>query len=320
MVELERRITGDWIELREAGAELYSMYSRLRLPEAELQAQIRQLKLAVEEGIVEHKRSVLLPVFTSLESMKYQTLAAAELEAYSRSVDALLFLTMAQKLLAAGAIPLSRAPAPAEVAADGLDVQAILTDIRRRVQADPELQKHPAVKNILLQFHIYQKEWEKMQELAPNIREAKEPTFRENFRSAFSRAFESIRRHYASFLQEQAPKRREQVQADLLRQLALRGLVPHLLKQAQEFSRIRSTLGFAAGEKYKTREILVRIFERRRETLDLLELELTKYRQLCAAAGRPQPESCALAASARMRDEVVRVLEWIIRDRQRAGA
>ena len=158
-----------------------------------------------------------------------------------------------------------------------------------------------------------------MQELAPNIREENESTFRQNFRAAFSRTFESIRRNYAAFLQEEGRQRREQLHLDLLRRLALKELVGPLLRQAQEVSRIRSTLGYAAEEKYKTREILVRVYERRRETLDLFELELAKYRELCASAGRADPDRCALAASARMRDEVVRVLDWIARDRQGAG-
>ncbi len=320
MVELERRITGEWIEMREAGGDLPGLDDRVRLTEAELREQAGRLKLAVEEGIVEHKQSVLRPVFTSLESMKYQTLPSTELDAYRRAMDALLFIIMAQKLLAAGTLPLGKTAAPAGIAAGKLDVQAILTDVRRRVQADSGLQKHPAIKNILLQFQLYQKEWEKMQELAPNIREENETTFKQNFRAVFQRTFESIRRHYAGFLQEkEAHRGREQPPLDLLRRLALKELVGPLLRQAQAISRIRSTLGYAAEERYKTREILVRVYERRRETLDLVELEMKKYRELCERAGQPDPDCCALAASARMRDELVRILEGIARSRQKTG-
>lgn len=319
MIDLEKWISGDWIDIREAARDLDALGDHFRLSEAELQAQIRRLGLAVEEGIVEYKRSLLLPLFTTLEQMKYQSVSSSDLEAYRRSMDSLLYTIMIQKLLASGTIPASR-PAAAEAPAAGtLDIQSIVADIHRRAQADPRLLKHPAVKNILMQFQIYRREWEKMQELAPNIREEKEATFRDNFRAVFNRSFESIRRHYAGFLLEGAERRSETQRLDPLRRLPLRELVPLLLRQARQVSRLRSTLRYAVEKKHRTREILVRAFEKRREVLDLLEMELGLYRELSARLGRPEPEAGARSAAARMRDEVARVLEWLARDRQKAG-
>jgi len=318
MIELEKRISGDWIDLREAAADLYSLQDFLKLPAPALTELASALKLAVEGGELEYKESVLRSVLNSLESAKYQSLAGEDIDAHLRPLEGLLLVILVQKLLCLGVLPQARPKSPEAPATEDLDVNLILKDIRNRIQANPEAQKHPAVKNIYLQLALYQKEKQKMEELRPNIKPDKRATFQENFQGAFEQVFESIRKNYAALLTEEAARAQEaRSQEDLFRQLPLKGLSPLLTEQAREVSRLRSTLAYTLEDKYKTRDPLVRLYQEKPFFLKLLEREEAVYRQLCrgpevSAAAR----ECALQVSFRFREELVRVIERLARSEE----
>jgi len=55
MIELERRISGDWIDLREAGKDQYTLIEFLKLSDQDLGRLAEELRGAVEEGLIEWK-------------------------------------------------------------------------------------------------------------------------------------------------------------------------------------------------------------------------------------------------------------------------
>jgi len=61
MIDLARRISGDWIALKEKLNDLYALLDVFGVTASELRAESVHLRLSVESGIVEYKRSRLAP-------------------------------------------------------------------------------------------------------------------------------------------------------------------------------------------------------------------------------------------------------------------
>ena len=86
-------------------------------------------------------------------------------------------------------------------------------------------------------------------------------------------------------------------------------LGPLLATQAKEISRIRSTLAHARDEKYKTREVLVRLYDSRHEILKQIEEELKAYRRICKIGLQYDLDGCAQEIAVGFRDQIVAILE-----------
>jgi hypothetical protein len=314
MVELERRISGDWIEAREAAADQYKLCQFFQLSAERLHDIARSLRLSVEEGVLEYKRALLRPVFVSLEAMQYQSVSFVELELHDRPLENLLCVILLQRLVCSGTIAPARGKPVQNISTDHIPVDAILANLKQRIRLNADFLKHPAVKNIFVQVTIYQKEKKKMEDLLPTIKEDKRATFRRNFQAIFQKIFASIRKNYADLLAEEEARRLEQEgQSDILYLASLKSLVPLLNDQAKEVSRLRSTLAFARADKYKTRAVLVSVFKDRASFLGLMDKENAAYARLCAELGRRSGLDCPPALGKRLGGELVRVMEKLAR-------
>jgi hypothetical protein len=314
MLDLERRISGDWIEAREAAADQYNLVKFFQLTPERLHDIARSLRLSVEEGILEYKGALLRPVFVSLETMQYQSVSFVELELHDRPLENLLFVILLQRLVCSGLIAPAKGRTAIPIPVEAIGVNAILADIKQRIRLNGDFQKHPSVKNIFVQVTIYQKEKKKMEDLLPTIMEDKRETFRRNFQEIFQKIFDSIRKNYAELLAEEEARRLElEGQSDILYRASLKSLVPLLNDQAKEVSRLRSTLAFARADKYKTRAVLVSVFKDRAFFLGLMDKENAVYARLCAELGRKSGLDCPPALGKRLGGELVRVLEKLAR-------
>jgi hypothetical protein len=72
---------------------------------------------------------------------------------------------------------------------------------------------------------------------------------------------------------------------------------------------MRSTLAHARDEKYKTREVLVRLYDQRHDLLKLVEDEVQMYRKICQRMLQYDLDGCAREIANGFRDEVAGVLE-----------
>ncbi len=312
MIALQKKISGDWIDIRESANDQYTLNDILKISPNRLKELSHILKLDNEEGILEYKNSVLKPVFFSLEEMKYSSLSLEELEAHKNPLEELLFVILLQKMVCSGVIPLRRAKS-AKTPAENLEINLIIKDIKNRLKSNPGFKKHPAVKNIFMQISIYQKEKQKMSELLPTIQEDKRPTFKQNFQTSFDRIFESIRKNYTDILAEENAKEFDQEsKRDLLKLLSIKTLCPSLTDQAREVSRLRSTLMFAVVDKYKTRESLVNLHKEKESFLKMIDREKDSYGKLCIEVGILETESCVQRVSNRFRDELIRTLDRLV--------
>jgi len=310
MSDLERRISGDWIELREKANDLYSLLDWLAVPPAQMLSAATVLRHSVEQGIIEFKRTQFAPVLVSLEAARYKSLAADDMVAQERSLSVILLVTLLQRLLCTEGVPMAR---PREQKRDfgveGLQVSAILGDLNARVKADPSLRTHPAVKNVLMLVQRYNAENRKMRELIPTIKPEMRTSFLGNFTRTFEEIIGSIRRQYSTLLQEDAAADKARKEGFSLALLPLKELAPLLASQAKEVSRFRSTLAHAREEKYKTREALVRLYDSRQVALKLVEDESKLYRRLCQRIQQDSIDGCASAVASGLRDEVAALME-----------
>jgi hypothetical protein len=314
MVELERRISGDWIEARETAADQYKLCQFFHLTAERLHDIAHSLRLSVEEGVLEYKRALLRPVFVSLEAMQYQSVSFVELQLHDHPLEDLLFVILLQRLICSGTIAPAKTKPVQNISADHIPVDAILANLKQRLRLNVEFLKHPAVKNIFVQVSIYQKERKKMLDLLPAIKADKREIFRLNFQSIFQGIFQSIRRNYSDLLvEEEANRQRQLSESDILYRASLKSLVPLLTAQAKEVSRLRSTLAFARADKYKTRAVLVSVYKDKASFLGLMEKEYASYARLCAELGRRSGLDCPPALGKRLGSELVRVLEKLAR-------
>jgi hypothetical protein len=315
MVELEKRISGDWIDIKDKLGDLNQLIQLLGLSPAELKMAADSLRPCVEEGIVEFKRSTLSPVLAVLETVRYKSLALEEIHEQERILTRLLLAVLIQRLIALGYFPASKIPEKRGIDVDSMQVNVILSDVNARMKADPRLRSHPAIKNILMQVQLYNKENRKLKELLPTIKPELRTSFLGNFTRTFDTIVGSIRRQYGTLLQEElnAREEAEAVEAFSLDAVPLKDLAPFLVIQAKEFSRIRSTLGYAREEKYKTREILVRLYDQRQDAIRMIEEEVGAYRNVCKSAPRFPADRCVSGIADGFRSGIIDVLEKEIR-------
>ncbi|MGA2974038.1 MAG: hypothetical protein ABSF77_01880 [Spirochaetia bacterium] len=310
MSDLEKRISGDWIELREKANDLYTLLDALAIPSYELRAAANTLRFSVEQGIVEFKRTLLSRVLVTLETARYKSLAAEEMSAQEKSLAILLLAILLQRLLCAELLPLARPQEEKRVfGVEGLQVGAILNDVNARVKTNPALRSHLAIKNIFMQVQRYNGENQKMRELLPTIKPEMRTAFLANFTRTFDEIIGSIRRHYAALLQAEMTAETARKEGFSLALMPLKEIAPLLASQAKEIAQIRSTLAHARDEKYKTREALVRLYDGRQVVLKLLEDEVKAYRRICQRSQADNLDFCALSMAAGFRDEIVSILE-----------
>jgi hypothetical protein len=310
MPDLDKRISGDWIELREKANDLYTLLEVLAVPPHQLAASAEMLRHSVEQGVVEFKRTLLSPVLVALETARYKSLAADDMEAQEKSLAVLLLSVLVQRLFCTDVLPLARPhEEKRDFGVEALQVSSILTDVNARLKGNPVLRAHPAVKNILMQVQRYNGENQKMRELLPTIKPEMRTSFLANFTRTFDEIIGSIRRHYAAILQEDASVEKARKEGFSLTLVPLKELGPLLVSQAREVCRFRSTLAHSREEKYKTREALVRLYDGRQVALKLIEDESKAYRRLCQRIQPDDMDSCANAMANGFRDEIAAVME-----------
>jgi hypothetical protein len=283
MVEgLSKHIAGDWADLSRCALSLESLASFFGLDPAALVAIARELEHTVEAGAAEYKEALVVPFFAALEEMKWKTVGSGELGRQRGELGKAVFLAMAQRLVASGALTAAVDTAADKSADDQVDLKLILSDVMARVRDDPSLKTDQAVKLILTQLAIYQRERETMEKLMPNIKDPEKATaFRRNFRNTFEKISVNIGKHYADF--KDAERRRLAGPVALsLAALPLKELVPFFTREAREFLRLRSTLAFALEGKYKVREMCVRLHNEKQAMLGLLAEEKAAILRLAA--------------------------------------
>lgn len=280
MDELEKQISGKWIDVKENARDIFTIDNYFRFSESILKTEVEKLSSAVELGIIEYKRNIINSVFRQLGNIQYKSLSQDMIKELENMVLILLFVILLQRLIAAGTVKIDREKTDDRISADNIEITLILKDILARVKDNPEFTKKPAVKNILLQFTIYKNEKETLKKLSSSNRE-KVDAFYRNFKGVFEKIFASIRKNYTEILKEDAA---QFTRSHVLVDVQDKKLVLIILNQAREVSRIAAILGFTYQEKYKTREILVNLYNSEKIISGYVEQELKYYSEFVKAS------------------------------------
>jgi hypothetical protein len=303
MQELEKKVTGDWFDIKEKAENIFDLHEQFTLSVQQLRSLIQEIRLSVEGGVLEYKRKVVNPVFPFLEALKYDSKHFDELGKHAASLTPLIYGILIQRLIARGAVPIKKKRVALENEREK-GLKAIITDINERIQDDPSLSNNPAVKNIMNYMNVYKRELTKMNELAPNIPPEKKESFAANFKHTFDELTESIQDNYARVVQEEQQKVRDKIDVNPLERYDIKVLAKPLLNQAMEISRVRSTLRFAAKEGFKTRELLAKLTGQKEQITAPIEEEWRRYLELTDG-----DEGRALIVSKSFGGEIIRVLE-----------
>lgn len=281
MEELEKKIAGDWFDIKENAENIHDLEEYFDLSTAQLRQLVQDIRLSVEEGIIEYKRNVLNPVLQFLESMQYDSRGFENLRRFSGQLTPLIYALLIQRLISRGTIPLRRPKAETE-AVQKKEIKDILSDMNDIVEENPELNNHPAVRNIHNQMNFYKKELENMNKLAPNIPPEKKESFARNFKQTFDEIYTSIQENYQKIIQEEKQRIRDRIAVSPLTRHDIKPLAKLFFNQAAEIARVRSTLAFAAKEGFRTREALVRFIKNKKQITALFDEEAKRYREMAA--------------------------------------
>jgi len=279
MEGLASRIKGDLFDIRERWDSRFDLDEYFSLTPQRLLRIASGLRLAVEEGAIEFKRSRVLSVFSFLESLKYDSRGFDKIPSHCDEMTMALYVCLLQRQIAMGTLRLAkpRQQEPQEEQEVDAGIKQILRDVQSLIKEDQTLRTNLSVKNILMQMQIYRKELANMQSLLPNILPEKKQAFYANFRNVFQRITEKIQGHYQDLLKEL--KREEPVEfaPDKLSSYDLKPGVSFYVKQIELLSELRSVLLFAQSERYKTRELLLDMVLRREEYITSFSRELGMY-------------------------------------------
>ncbi len=277
MSDHNRRARADWAQFEAAGRDLTARARALGLERETLAGQVEPLKLALEGGSIEYKRTLLLEAFRAIEDARYRSLTSAQILGIARQFAIFTFVSTLQRLLADGTIVVRDRPAnertaePTEEEPEA-DVKTIIAEIQERVQHEPELRTRQPVKNILMQLSRYSRELEQFKEVTARTPADKRGGMAVNFRQTTDEIFASIRRNYEQLVQADRDAIASAPQHILLR-LPVKKMAGLLLREARAGMEVRSGLLFAREEQSGTRELLLELAENRAPMLELIDEE-----------------------------------------------
>jgi len=289
---LEKRITSDWIEVREKLNTPVRMKAYLKLDDVKLSVLPGELRGCTLAGIVEYKKHLAGSVFNFLTKLSYTTPNQTEILGSEADIRVLLYILCIQTQFATGQKkPLKETEGPAS----GTSVpnrpllEEIVTEVKARVAGNPELVKNPHVKNIFMEIQLYQKEFEQFVTMSPEIPDDRAPTFFANYKKRIDGILDNVHTHFREIQMAEDAELRREFQLQEEDQFVTPELVKLISTQAQEMTKVRSSIFHALQEGYQIRNLLLKLTERRDPLLVLFdeELKMLDQRQDPTANGHP---------------------------------
>ncbi|MFP4267983.1 MAG: hypothetical protein ACLFQW_08335 [Spirochaetaceae bacterium] len=314
MSDIDKAITTGWYEIRTLLDTPDDLFDYLNLEKQDLQTVAEGLRLSVDEGVVEYKRSLLHSIMSQLGTLKYDSKAITDLQTQVKKSSYLTILPILQRLLILGIV---KAPAAEEEEVrqeqeerviEVPDLKTIIAEVRNMIKERPELQNNQDIKRIFLQLKYYNTELEKKNSLEPNIPKEKKASFEANFKERFDEIHGKIQNAYRSFLSQEEKKSRPESKLPILRRYDFTKCENIYRKQAEEASKLYHTLTFAQKERYQMREILLQMASAEPYYEDSYKKEIECYRRTAPFSGDDIRVSLALAEKLRRYCE--RSVEW----------
>jgi len=289
---LEKRITSDWIEVREKLNTPVRMKAYLKLEDEKVLSLPDDLRACTLAGIVEYKKRVAGSVFNFLTRLTYTTPNQTEILGSEVDIRVLLYILCIQTQFATGQ---KKPPKEVEGPLAGANsknrapVEEIVAEVKARVAGNPELVKNPHVKNIFMEIQLYQKEFAQFAAMSPEIPDDRAPTFFANYKKRLDGILDNVHTHFRDIRMAEDAEMRKEFQVQEEDQFVTPELVKLISNQAQELTKVRSSIFHALQEGYQIRNLLLKLTERRDPLIALLdeELNLLDLRQEQGVNGHP---------------------------------
>jgi hypothetical protein len=281
---LRRRISGDWYDVRSVPLQFFAVQDYLQLETTALSSIAAELRSGRYDNLAALKRDRLAPLFFAIEEGRYQALATAQIAALASIAREVVFLVMMQRVVVASTKQTDKqidkttdaAPAAPDApsAVADIDIGDIIRDVAERVAADADLQQQAPIKAILVKTKEYRRERDKLAELTAKAGEEQQQRLATSFKQTFEDIFATIRKNYAQVVGADVDRRQPDAELPILQRADVSLLAAVLTRQAEAFSRVYSTVAFAAAERYKTLELLSGLAQDRAVVDELVDEEL----------------------------------------------
>lgn len=136
------------------------------------------------------------------------------------------------------------------------EIRRIIADVHELVAADPSARMHSAIKGILVQLRKYREEAETYRKLREKASSYRVELYSRTFAATFQQIFETIRRNYETYMEEQRQVQRRE-RASFLEGLDTREWARVVTRQLEQASRIRAVLMYLSEQHSGLREPLV---------------------------------------------------------------
>jgi hypothetical protein len=289
---LEKRITSDWIEVREKLNTPGRMKAYLKLEEGKVVPIPDDLRGCTLAGIVEYKKRVAGSVFNFLTRLTYTTPNQTEILGSEADIRVLLYVLCIQTQFATGQIKPPKeveSPMAGNNARSRPPVEEVVAEVKARVAGNPDLAKNPHVKNVFMEIQLYQKEFAQFATMSPQIPDDRAPTFFANYKKRLDGILDNLHAHFREIRRAEDAELRKEFLYQEEDQFVTPDLVKLISTQAQEMTKVRSSIFHALQEGYQIRNLLLKLTERRDPVLVLFdeELKLLDLRQEPTANGHP---------------------------------
>ncbi len=264
---LSRRVTSDWIDYRERLITPNRLRSYLRLE----QIHIFRLQESIQTfgHVLDYARRSFTHIFSFLSKLVRTTPTQNEMLGEESNLRILLYGLGLQNAYAAGHLKSQNEDATQEETP--LTLHQIMNNIQERIQKDPEVAKLPHVKSIIQEFQAYKKEQTSFREMSPNISDDRAPLFFTAYKQRVEQITTAIRSKYIVLQEDEGQEAQDNLQKKTETELMNDALARVVLAQAQEISKVRSTLNLAIQEGRGFREDMLKLAEKRDILLSLVE-------------------------------------------------
>jgi hypothetical protein len=299
---LEKRITGDWIEIREKLNTPQRMKAYLKLEEFKLSTLPGDLRSSTMGGIVEFKKRLGGSVFNFLTKLGYTTPNQNEILGAEADIRVLLYILCLQTQFVTGQVKPSKdaeGPLAGSNPRNRPPVEEVVAEVRARMAGNPDLAKNPHVKNIFMEIQLYQKEFSQFSALSPQIPDDRAPTFFANYKKRLDGILDNVHSHFRDIRLAEDDEMRREFQKQEEDVFVLPELVKSVSAQAQALAKVRSSIFHALQEGYQIRNLLLKLVEGKEPYMLMLdeELRLLDSRQEPGVSGHPAAVKFARAVA-----------------------
>jgi hypothetical protein len=302
---LEKRITSDWIEIREKLNTPVRMKAYLKLDDRKLSVLPDELRAATLGGIVDFKKKLAGSVFNFLTRLSYTTPDQTEILGSEADIRVLILILCLQTQFATGQIkpPKEEEQAAGPNTRNRPPIEEVIGEVKARVAGNPELARNPNVKTIFMEIQLYQREFAQFSAMSLQIPDDRAPTFFSNYKNRIDTILNNIHSRFRDIRMAEDVELRKEFQRQEEEVFAFPELVKCIANQAQELAFVRSSIFHALQEGYQIRNLLLKLTERREPYLSLLEEELALL------DGRQDPETSGHPAAVKFARALAVVIE-----------